>query len=61
MRKEYLEYTLEHPEEMEGVLTLLQRSDRIQMERQERIERKLALIQLCREEIERNEAHNKRS
>lgn len=61
MRKEYLEYTLEHPEELEAVQTLLQRSDRIAMERRERAERKLALIQLCREEIERNEAHNKRS
>ena len=61
MREAYHEYINEHPEELEAVLTLIQRSDAIEMERQERVKRKLALIQLCREEIERYEAHNKRS
>lgn len=60
MRDVYHEYALEHPEEMEGVLTLLRRSEAFEIARQKRIEKKLALIQQCREELE-DEARYKRS
>lgn len=60
MRDIYYEYAEEHPEEMESVLTLIQRSDAFEIARQKRIEEKLALLQRCREEIE-NETYNKRS
>ena len=61
MREAYHEYINEHPEELESVERLIRRSDNIEMERQERIDRKLALIQKCREEIENAKTSNKRS
>ena len=60
MRDFYYDYALEHPEEMVAVVSLIQQSDAIEIARQKRIEKKLALIQKCREEIE-NEACDKRS
>ena len=60
MREAYYEYTLEHPEEMVAVVSLIQMSGAIEIARQKRIEKKLALIQRCREELD-NETHNKRS
>ena len=60
MRDIYYEYALEHPEEMEAVVSLIQMSDAIEIARQKRIEEKLALIQKCREEIE-HETRYKRS
>lgn len=60
MREAYYEYTLEHPEEMVAVVSLIQTSDAIEIARQKRVEEKLALIQKSREELE-NETRNKRS
>lgn len=60
MRDIYFEYAEEHPEEMKSVLTLIQRSEAIEIARQKRVKEKLALIQKCREEL-KNEAYNKRS
>lgn len=60
MRDIYYEYALEHPEEMRAVVRLIQHSEAYEIARQKRIERKLALIQQCREELE-NETRNKRS
>ena len=60
MREAYHEYIKEHPEELTALLRLIRRSDEIEMERQERIDRKLALIEKCREEIENAKTPNKR-
>lgn len=60
MREAYHEYIREHPEELEGVVRLIRRSKAIEEERRERRREKLALIELCREEIRKYEAHHKR-
>ena len=60
MREEYYEYMKEHPEELENVVAVIERSKAIQEDRENRIKEKLALIQKCREELA-NEARNKRS
>lgn len=60
MREAYTEYIKEHPEELEGVMSMIKRSKSIQEERDARLKERLALIQKCREELE-NEACNKRS
>lgn len=60
MKDIYLEYMREFPEELEHVMSVIQRSHDIEKARQERVRKKLALIQKCREEIE-NETRNQRS
>ncbi len=61
MREAYHEYIKEHPEELTEVLRLIRHSKAIEMDRQERIDRKLALIEQCREELNNAKASNKRS
>lgn len=60
MREAYKEYIIEHPEEIKEVVALIKRSKDIEKARQERIKKKLALIQQCREELE-HETCDKRS
>ena len=60
MKEVYRQYTEEFPEELERLRAVMRRSESIEQARQERIKKKLALIQKCREEIA-NETRNKRS
>lgn len=60
MRDAYYEYAEEHPEEMRAVISLIRRSEAIEISRKKRIREKLELIQRCREELE-HETCNKRS
>ena len=60
MREPYRQYIKEHPEELRAVGELIRHSKEYEKARQERIAKKLALIQKCREELA-NEARNKRS
>lgn len=60
MKEVYRQYTEEFPEELERLRAVIRRSESIEQARQERIKKKLALIQKCREEIA-NETRNKRS
>lgn len=60
MKEVYLQYIREFPEELANVRAIIERSVAIEKARQERIKKKLALIEQCREELE-NEARYKRS
>ena len=53
MREEFYQYELEHPEELAGMYEVLQKSEEIEIVRQKKVDEKLALIQMCREELER--------
>lgn len=51
MRDAFYEYELEHPEELQDMYAVLQRSEEIELIRQKKIEQRLALLQKCREEL----------
>lgn len=53
MRDAFYEYELEHPEELQDMYELLQRSEEIELIRQKKIEERLALLKKCREELEK--------